>query len=378
MNRFAIYVHVPWCRRRCPYCDFYFVVGRPEPRFFDAIVSEWEGRRHLYVNKPAESLYFGGGTPSLLAPEMFQKLAEFFVSDGGLDQGAEITIEANPEDIDEDFALRLARTPVNRISLGIQSFDDQVLKSLGRKHDSARAKKAIGFLQQAGFGNISIDLILGVNHEDIGNIERSLYYLIGLKIPHISTYLLTIEEGTKFSNLIRAGHMKDIDEDAQVEAYRMAQRILNSAGYVQYDISSFGQPHYFSQHNQVYWAGGHYLGLGPKAHSMRLLPDGGAERAENSVDVMTWLNGHITRTAELLSPKEALRESLAFGLRNMKSGIRPSELEGRHQAIIPEGFFNALKGPKDRGWLDMQGQSIKINSTGALFADSIMRDILLT
>jgi len=312
----------------------------------------------------------------MLDPEFIDQLVDFFIDEGALGEGAEITIEANPEDITPAFAKRLAHTWVNRISLGAQSLNDALLKALGRNHSALSIKTAIDELNQAGFTNISVDLILGMEGENVYDTQASLRYLNDKKIPHISAYLLTVEEKTHFAKLIEAGRMKGPDEDTQVEIYRAVQRELNDLCYGQYDISSYAKPGFRSRHNQIYWAKGSYLGLGPAAHSMRLLPDGSVERAQNKRDLKSWLSQDHSQNIERLNPHEALKEALAFGLRNMADGIKPEMLAKRHQVELPSSFLGLIQRLEEQGLLDITNDSIKITAEGALFADSIMRDIL--
>jgi putative oxygen-independent coproporphyrinogen III oxidase len=376
MNKFAIYIHVPWCKRRCPYCDFYFVVGRPHASFDQAIIREWQER--AYFNAPALSLYFGGGTPSMLAPSTIEAMVNFF-SREALSSDAEITLEVNPEDVTQEYVASLVQTGVNRISLGIQSFNDKILKILGRKHSAYMAKNAIDIFLKNGLNNISIDFILGVDGQDPRDVLADLTYLNERNIPHISAYLLAIEDKTKFHDLIEQGKMAMPDEILQVKLYESVQSSLNEFGYLQYDISNYAKEGHFSRHNQVYWAFGDYLGLGPGAHSMRLLPDGSIERTHNQSDLSLWLLNAPKKTnlsVEKLDPLSALKEALAFGLRNMWTGINPKDLAKRHQAVIPDNFYRAIEKHLSFGHLDQQGENYKISKRGALFADSIMRDIL--
>src|SRR5580700_725615 len=170
MNKEAIYIHVPWCRRRCPYCDFYFVVGKPAENFVSALIDEYSHRAPLWLKEPAQSLYFGGGTPSLLPANHVARLIDHFRQVGSLLADAEITLEANPEDLNEAKLDELRNAGINRLSLGIQSLDDEILKRLGRKHSRTDALNAIDYAQKAGFDNISVDLIIGVPNEDVEHL----------------------------------------------------------------------------------------------------------------------------------------------------------------------------------------------------------------
>lgn len=374
----ALYIHVPFCRRRCPYCDFYFVVAKPEASYADSILLEWEARSLLWHQGNAQSLYFGGGTPSLLPPQDIEKIISFFKDSQALNDDAEITLEANPEDLKGDYIASIKKAGVNRLSLGVQSFHDPMLKILGRKHTGAMAKDAIERAIKAGISNISVDMILGVPKESQKDTLESIAYLSNT-VPHISTYLLTIEEGTYFYKKIRNGLMAEPEEDAQVDIYRAVQEGLLKAGFMQYDISSYARPGFFSRHNQVYWGMGSYVGLGPSAHSLRYLPDGSLVRAHNRATNDQWLNdpkSDLCFSYDQLTCDQALREALAFGLRNMNLGINPKKLAERHQQELPPGLPDAVRKMKENGWLEDHGASIRISKEGALFADAIMREIL--
>lgn len=380
MNQQAIYIHVPWCRRRCPYCNFYFVVGKPDELFKTALIREWRDRADSWQNGKAQSLYFGGGTPSLLRPQEISYIINFFMSEGALDTEAEITLEANPEDLTAEFMRDLRLTQVNRISLGVQSFDDQTLRFLGRMHTGEQAFQALDSLKQAGINNISVDLIIGVPHEKPESILQSIGLLDDRLVGHISTYLLTIEEKTNFHKRIAAGSLRAPCEDAQVEMYRAVQVELKSRAYEQYDISSFAKPGLFSRHNQVYWSTGSYIGLGPGAHSMRVLKEGAIERAHNKAELKPWLlapSCDKNYDLDRLTNAEALKEALAFGLRNMHQGIDPHALAGRHHHALPASWLDIIENFNKSGWLiNKPDGRIAISSEGALFADAIMREIV--
>jgi oxygen-independent coproporphyrinogen-3 oxidase len=378
MRNSSIYIHVPWCRRRCPYCNFYLVVGRPDDNFRSALIQEWEHRGACYQNRPATSLYFGGGTPSLLAPFTIGQLIEYFLTKQALSSDAEITLEVNPEDITEDYVRALINTGVNRVSMGVQSFDNAILKYLGRKHTASIAQMAISRLQSCGFTNISVDLIVGMEGERLSALGDSIRYLNDRGIEHVSAYLLTIEDGTAFHRRIRQKKMLDPNEDAQVTAFRYVQDTLQTLGFVQYDISSYAKNDRFSRHNQLYWSAENYIGLGPGAHSMRMLPDGSVNRSLNYANLNAWLINprDQNKEVELLTPKDALRESLAFGLRNMVAGINPNALAARHQVSLPKDFLRIVEKFNNCGWLEESQGALRITKEGALFADAVMRDVL--
>ena len=380
MSQRAIYIHVPWCRRRCPYCNFYIVVGKPDERFGNTLVREWEGRAQIWHQGIASSLYFGGGTPSLLPPAQIAFLIEYFIKHGALDTNAEITLEANPEDMSADYVQELKETGINRISLGTQSFDEPTLKTLGRMHNKNQALEAIEVLQKHNFRNISLDFIIGVPGEDPKNLLTTLSQLTRQGIGHFSTYLLTIEERTNFHKRISKGLLAPPEEEAQVKVYRHVQEHLKTLGYEQYDISSFARQSFMSRHNQVYWAGGSYIGLGPGAHSMRNLDQGGIERVHNQSELKSWLINPLNKNSyeqDLLLSHEALAEALAFGLRNMQTGINPHALALKHQCSLPADWDKVIRKLCNFGWLEQRASGqIIISPYGALFADAIMREIV--
>jgi oxygen-independent coproporphyrinogen-3 oxidase len=373
----GIYIHVPWCRRRCPYCNFYLEVGTPDNNYLNTLKKEFEVRSSVWLAHKASTLYFGGGTPSLLGPEKITDLIGYF--NNNLHSDAEITLEANPEDITDDYARALAASGVNRISLGSQSFDNNILKKLGRMHDEAQALGAIDILQKY-FDNISVDLIIGVHDESKKNLHTIIHKLYKLNIKHISMYLLTIEKDTNFARRIASGTLKEPQEEKQAFIYTYLQEKLLALGYKQYDISSFALADSFmSKHNQLYWAQGSYVGLGPGAHSMRFLEDKGIERAHHKAGLKAWLDDPVrTGSFELdrLSNKEALLEALAFGLRNMHTGINPHALALRHQQPLPAQWELIIEKFCKNGFLEKKGSQITISHKGALFADAIMREII--
>lgn len=378
MHDTSLYVHVPWCRRRCPYCDFYLVVGRPDQGFMGKIKQEWHLRQKDWHKGQAKTLYFGGGTPSLLAPLEIASLVRFFRDGGVLSPDAEVTLEVNPEDVTKEFASGIMEAGVNRVSLGIQSFDDEVLRFLGRKHRGAHARQALADLAQAGFSNISLDLIIGLHQNPLTLVE-TIKEIHGRAIPHISAYLLTIEETTNFHKRLQKGELSIPSDDAQADCYSLVQETLVDLGYQQYDISSYAQSGFMSRHNQVYWGAGSYMGLGPGAHSMRFLPDGGIERAHNQTLLADWLKNPLYEarfSMDSLGPHEALLESLAFGLRNMVRGIKPDKLAQRHGVALPLGFMELIKKYHTIGWLMTDASGVRLTQPGALFADAIMRDIV--
>ncbi len=329
------------------------------------MLQEFQARKTGWPQNP-DTIYLGGGTPSLLKPQAVSRLVRTL----GLN-AQEITLEANPEDLTPEYLTQIRQAGINRLSLGIQSFEDPILKFLGRKHRSQQAKQVILDAQRAGFTRLSVDLIIGVRGENLDTIG----WLRDQNIGHLSVYLLTVEPFTPLSRLIQKGRLKAPCEDQQTDAYIWMQENLIQLGYEQYEISSYALPGQESQHNRIYWSQGTYLGLGPGAHSMRLNPDGSVLRRHTHARLAEWQRDPVQAPfqEELLTPQEALLESLAFGIRDLGRGICKTELAARHQTGVPAGFESLMQEFIDQKWI---AGNYKLTPLGARFADAIARKIL--
>lgn len=373
---------MPWCRRRCSYCDFYFEVGRAESDFSLNIMEEYQQRRVLWPKTPASTLYLGGGTPSLLSLDEMESLLNLRKDRTALSENAEITIEANPEDMNYDFVHKLKALGVNRISLGIQSFENSILRRLGRKHSAQMANECVELCTEAGFERVSVDLIFGVKGEDKQLISQSIDRLKDFGVGHISAYLLTIEQGTALAKNIEKGRWEGPDDDEQADSYEELQVLMNKSGFRQYEVSSFAIPGQESVHNRNYWGKGPYLGLGPAAHSMRLLQDGRIERSKNKSSIQNWRKDLLSpeiRETEILSSKEALLESISFGLRDLVLGVNLKNLTAKHCSAVPDGLLSILQGFAGRGWIIQDSNdcnNYRLTQLGVRFSDGIAREIL--
>lgn len=263
----GIYIHIPLCKNRCIYCDFYSSTydGNRE-ELVRALCDELVSRRDYLHGETIKTLYLGGGTPSLLRIEelkrIFETVAEHYPCDF-----EEVTLEANPDDLTDDFIQSLRQLPINRLSLGVQSFHDEDLRLLNRRHTAAEAKAAVKRCQAAGFTNLSIDLIYALPNQTMAAWEDNIEQAIALNVPHISAYHLTYEEGTKIYRMLQKGEVTEADEDLSVEMFRALRHRLGEAGIPQYEISNFAKPGLHAKHNSSYWDGTPYLGVGPSAHS---------------------------------------------------------------------------------------------------------------
>lgn len=350
---YGIYVHVPFCTKRCPYCHFVLVEGDADARFVDAV------RRHMeaHAGAPMTSLYFGGGTPSKLAPGAVATLIEtarrLFKADGPM----EITLEANPEDAARLRAFRDAG--VNRLSLGVQSLSDAALRFLGRGHDAAQARAAY----PAGFANVSVDLIFGVPGQDF---DADLREIIAWDPQHVSLYGLTVEPGTELERAVKRGRTLP-DDEAQKRDYELAMDLLGAAGYRHYEISNFARPGFESVHNSGYWDGRPYLGFGPGAHSY--VPH---RRWANVSNVERYLAGALEPLmAEDLSRDQRMLEAVFLGLRR-DVGVDVAAFERAFAVDFRSHYAAALA--KSDGALEWAGGRLRLTRRGRLLADAVIAE----
>lgn len=267
----GIYIHIPFCKQRCSYCDFYTEVA---PQFVEnivnAIVKEIDIRKEYLANKDIKSIYFGGGTPSVLTYNHFSKIFKAVFSTYNVSESAEITFEANPDDLTPDFFDSIQSLPFNRISIGIQSFDDEDLKRINRRHNSWQAIEAVSNAQKAGFRNISIDLIYGLPFQTLQKWENQLNKALNLNIQHISAYGLTYEEETELWKQKERNEINVVDDVTMNEMYLLLVDKMIANDFETYEISNFAKQNFRSVHNSSYWKQEPYIGIGPAAHSYNL------------------------------------------------------------------------------------------------------------
>jgi oxygen-independent coproporphyrinogen-3 oxidase len=362
-GQIGVYVHFPFCLSKCAYCDFDSAPleaagGMPSARrYLDALAVELDlrwGSEEFHGVRVA-SAYLGGGTPTVLPAEWLVAVIARLRRRFQFSPEAEVTVEANPGTVTADGAASLLGGGVNRISLGVQSFSDDVLKTLGRAHTAAEASAAVATLRAAGCGNLGLDLIYGVPNQSLKQWEASLRQLLALGVEHISAYGLSVEAGTRLEQQIRSGELPAPDDELSAQMYLRAADMLSGAGYHHYEISNFARPGLECRHNRGYWAGGEYLGLGCSAHSYRR-----GLRWNNSAGPMVyieWLGrGQLpVAQAEGLSQRRRLGEMLMLGLRRAEGvdeeevaagcSLRPREVFGQEIArLCEEGLLVADAG----------------------------------
>jgi len=264
----GLYIHIPFCKSKCLYCNFYAVASKKLAQgFVEALLQEIETRSHQWKDPHLRTVYMGGGTPSLLLPGDIENILDFIKRYFILEPSCEITLEANPDDISMQNLESWSKAGINRLSIGIQSQNETILKFLGRHHTAEQALEAYAMVRKAGFNNISVDLIYGIQGLNNEEWENALLKILSLEPEHFSCYALTLEEKTPYDFQVKKGKLSLPDEELVAQQYEILQEISSHKGYIQYEISNFCLPGYYSRHNTAYWQGIPYLGLGPSAHS---------------------------------------------------------------------------------------------------------------
>lgn len=368
----GVYVHVPFCRRRCPYCDFAIVVGQGTTGYVEAVLREWRQRGPGWSD--LQTLSFGGGTPSSLPTHDLGQIVEALKP--ALAGGAEVSLEVNPEDVDRAYAAGLKDVGFTRVSVGLQSFDDDVLRYLGRAHDGPRACAAIEALLDTGI-DVGIDLIVGVPGERDDRLQRDVGRARALGVAHLSAYLLTVEPGTPLVQLIAQKKRAAVDDEFQAAAYERVQQLCEAAGYAQYEVSSYARPGKASRHNRLYWQRGAFLGLGPSAVGLVIAADGSAVRRRNHPALERWqADVEGADDVEVLAPDHALREAIAFGLRDKDHGVDVDDFARLHVSPVTPALRAALDGAVAAGDVRAADGRFFLTDQGVRFADRVARAVL--
>lgn len=371
----GIYIHIPFCKTRCIYCDFYSTTRNELKRkYINALCRELKARKEYLRGEPVHTIYFGGGTPSQLEEADFRQVFETIGQTYGLESAQEITLEANPDDLTEAYVTMLRTLPFNRISMGIQTFDDPTLRLLNRRHDAAQAIEAVGRCRQAGFRNISIDLIYGLPDETEQRWQHDLQQAVSLDVEHISAYHLTYEEGTRIHELLQSRRIREVDEESSVRFFTTLMDTLATAGYEHYEISNFCKPGLHSRHNTSYWQGIPYLGCGPSAHSYN-----GEEREWNVASLEDYIRsveaGERQHETELLSPTTRYNEYVMTRLRT-RQGISLSEIEQAFGTKQGDYCTQAATPYLESGSLKLEDGRLRLTRQGIFVSDGIISDLM--
>lgn len=363
----TLYFHIPFCKRICSYCDFYKVGALSLlPRVVEGMHRELDKRCGYTSERSLSSIYFGGGTPSLLHPsdvEQFICHAERLFDVSAVE---EITIEANPDDITREYAEALAKTRVNRVSLGIQSFDDEALKLMNRRHTADGARTAVDTLRRAGIENISIDVIFGIAGYGGASLKHTLEEAVRLDVEHVSAYHLTIEERTRLGLMTRKGEYTPVSDDVSEAEYMAVHNALTAAGYEHYEVSNYAKAGCRARHNSAYWQGVEYLGIGPGAHSFA-----GDNRTWCTSTAKEYSEGVMLYESEELTATDHLNEYVMTSLRRIE-GVDLGYIAERWGEQHAERIALAARGWIESGVVVADGKSLAIRPERFLVSDAVI------
>jgi oxygen-independent coproporphyrinogen-3 oxidase len=370
----GIYVHIPFCKQACYYCDFHFSTNQElRPRFVDALLREIELQRNYLNNEPIHTIYFGGGTPSLLPATELHRILRAIYEVFDVSADAEITLEANPDDLTGDTLRSLRRLGINRLSIGIQSFQADTLRFFNRAHSAEQATACVGLAREADFANISVDLIYGVPGKQLHDWQFDVRSALALAPEHLSAYALTIEESTVFGRWYKKKQLAAAEEEQVALQFEFLMEEMEQNGYEHYEISNFCRPGLLSRHNTAYWQSEKYLGLGPSAHSFQ-----GFSRqhnvANNALYIKALEAGKIPGTVEVLSEAERINERIYTGLRT-KWGVDAAQLANAFEFDLIQRRQPILEKLTEAGWLVVNNAVISLTRKGKLLADQIASDL---
>lgn len=371
----GIYIHIPFCKSRCIYCGFYSTTLLDlRKKYINAVCREMELRKN-YIREPFSTIYLGGGTPSLLDEAELTKLFLYINNVYDVDRNAEITMECNPDDITPKFTNMLSHLPINRVSMGAQTFADSRLRLLHRRHNSDEVKHAVKLLREAGIKNISIDLMFGFPDESLSQWKEDISAALALNIEHISAYSLMYEENTPLWKMLDTGKVKEIDEELSLTMFKELVCQLTDAGYEHYEISNFARPGYRSRHNSSYWHQVPYIGLGAAAHSFDL-----NSRQWNVADLKLYIeeinNGIIPMEREELDNDTTFNDIITTALRT-SDGIDLNALETRLGKRYRNTLISAAGKHLEQGLLEIRHDRLRLTSEGIFISDMVMSDLMI-
>ena len=371
----GIYLHIPFCKKRCIYCDFYSTTrSELRTRYVDALCRELRLRRDYLQGETVRTLYLGGGTPSQLTAEELRQLFDTLKACFDLRHTEEITLEANPDDLTETYVAQLTELPINRISMGIQTFDDATLQLLNRRHTARQAIEAVERCRRYGFDNLSIDLIYGLPGETESRWQEDLRQAMALRPAHLSAYHLTYEAGTPLHRLLMQHQVDEVDEERSLRFFRTLTDTLHRHGYVHYEISNFCLPGCHSRHNMSYWQEVPYLGCGPSAHSYNR-----RAREWNSADLLSYIigieQGKRPYETEPLDTEARYNERVMTSLRT-RQGLSLEQLQRDFGLALSQYCLRMASPFLHRGLLEIDEGRLRLTEEGIFISDSILCELM--
>ena len=371
----GIYIHIPFCKRRCIYCDFFSTTqSEKKPTYVHALCQELDMRKDYLEGEDIETIYLGGGTPSQLSQEELEEIFSTIYHIYKVKDDAEITLEANPDDLTPEYVTMLRQLPINRISMGIQTFQEETLKLLHRRHTDKQAIEAFERCREAGFQNISIDLMYGLPGETLDTWKQDLQQAIALHPEHISAYHLIYEEDTALWKLREQHQVEEADEDLSLTLFTTLIDELTEAGYQHYEISNFCLPGLHSRHNSSYWTGKKYLGCGPSAHSFN-----GTSRQWNVASLSAYIDGIQQGNPDYeIEELDLYTRYNDFVLTSIRTcwGMSLSHLRSTYGEALYRYCLRMAKPHLEQGVLEISGDILKLTRKGIFISDGIMSDLM--
>jgi oxygen-independent coproporphyrinogen III oxidase len=371
----GIYLHIPFCHQACYYCDFHFSTNLSLLDDMSKAIAEELVMQRSYLREPVQSVYFGGGTPSVLTPDTIERLLALIRDHYRLEADLEVTLEANPEDLTPAYLRAIRSAGINRLSIGIQSFHDETLKLLNRNHTSVGAIQCVGDAREAGFGNISLDLIYAIPGRE-AHWKSDLDTALSMNPEHLSAYSLTIEEKTVFGKWQARGKFSAANEDVSASEFDLLIDTMEGAGYEQYEISNFAKPGFYSRHNSSYWKQISYLGVGPSAHSYNIRSRQ-FNIANNHLYLKNIREGKIPSTLEELTREDQINDYLLTTLRTMW-GSDLSKLKNEYQFDLSGIRRDYIERLLNDGHAMIEGNHLILTRKGKFLADKISSDLFYT
>ena len=372
----GVYIHIPFCRKACHYCNFHFSTSTQlQEGFTNALLREIDLQKS-YLSEPVSTIYFGGGTPSILPSANIKNIISRLQKKFTIENNAEVTLEANPDDISLEKLEEWKQIGINRLSIGIQSFFQQDLAWMNRAHNAQQALDCITLAQKAGFNNLTIDLIYGTPTLSDEAWEKNVKTAIDLQIPHLSCYALTVEPKTALDKLIKQKKLADVDTEKQARHFELLMDWMKEGHYEHYEISNFAKPGFRSRHNSSYWQGKPYLGLGPSAHSFN-----GTSRqwnvANNALYIQSLSKGLVPFDTEVLTTEQQLNEYIMTSLRTME-GISLQKVKQNFGKDKSEYLIKTAQPHLNHLHLTLEDDYLKTTTEGKLLADGIAADLFVS
>ena len=374
----GIYLHIPFCKQACSYCDFYFVTRKGErDAFVDSLIKEIRSYSNTgYVEEKIETLYVGGGTPSLLSPEQLERVFTA-VRDTFDTDIEELTIEMNPDDVSQEYLEELRKLGVNRASMGVQSFNPDLLRFMNRAHNRQEALKSLELLSKLGFQTFTVDLIYGNPGQSLEELEKDIRELLNFNPLHVSAYSLTIESGTRLGKQVELGRLAPPEDDKVADHFKLLNELLCDAGIHRYEVSNYSKPGHEAIHNSNYWKHRNYLGMGPGAHSFWWEGNNDATRWNNKADLRKYLSDDregLEEEKDTLSLEQLAEERIMMGLRT-REGIRKNEMKDRYNYEFNDRQLNYLEKRESEAKVQVD-DSITLTDKGIAIADAIILDLI--